>query len=97
VEDALRDTTPPDYLSEWFEIVHSDNVAKNQIPRYGRVFELQHWVRALYARQQTALHRKKSHLILALAGFYDVSKDSIERDLRFITDRLGAESYLPPA
>jgi len=34
----------------------------NLIPRYGRIFEVQHYVRALYARHEAALRRKKSAL-----------------------------------
>ena len=95
LEEALRDRNAPDYLAEWFEIVHSDNVAKNQIPRYARIFEVQHYLRALYARHAVALERKKSAIVLAISEDLKVSDDSIERDLSFIADRLGSEWYLP--
>ena len=94
LEEALRDRHAPGYLAEWFEIVHSDNAAKNQIPRYGRVFELQHYLRALYARHAEALERKKSAIIIAISEYLGVSDDTIERDLSFIADRLGPDWYL---
>jgi hypothetical protein len=97
LEDAVRNREAPDYLAEWFGIIPAGNAAKNQIARYGRVFEVQHYMRALYARHGTALHRKKSSLILALAEFFDVSDDSIQRDLSLIDQRLGPEWYLAPA
>ncbi len=94
LEEALRNRSAPDYLAEWFDVVHSHNVAKNQIPRYARIFEIQHDLRALYARHASALRRKKSALTTALAGFFDVSDDAIERDLRLIASRLGRDWYL---
>lgn len=97
LEEALRDRNAPDYLAEWFEIVHSDNVAKNQIPRYARVFEVQHYLRALYGRHAAALERKKSALIVAISGYLGVSDDTLERDLAFIAGRLGPDWYLASA
>ena len=97
IEEALRSPRGPDYLAEWFEIVHSDNVAKNQIHRYARIFEVQHYMRALYARHEKALQRKKSALMFAFATFFNVGEDSIERDLALVTGRLGPTWYLPSA
>ena len=97
LEEALRNRNGPGYLEEWFDRVHSDNVAKNQIPHYARVFELQHYMRALYARHAGALERKKSVLILAISAYLDVSDDTIERDLGLITGRLGPDWYLASA
>jgi len=95
LEEALRDRNAPDYLAEWFEIVHSENAAKNQIPRYARIFEVQHYLRALYARHAAALERKKSDVILAISEYLGVSDDSIGRDVSFIAERLGPDWYLP--
>jgi hypothetical protein len=61
------------------------------------VFEVQHYVRALYGRHATALHRKKAALKIALGEYLGVSDDSIERDLHFIGQRLGSHWYLPTA
>jgi hypothetical protein len=94
LEEALRDRDGPDHLTEWFEIVHSDNVAKNQIVRYARLFEVQHYVSAFYARHESALYRKKSALIRALANYLGATKHSIEKDLHYIATRLGAEWHL---
>jgi len=94
LEEALRNRDAPDYLKEWFEIVHSDNVAKNQIPRFARIFELQHYLRALYARHAAALERKKSAIVIAGSEYLGVSDDTIERDLAIIADRLGPDWYL---
>ncbi len=96
LEEALRKRSAPDHLAEWFQIVQSDSVAKNQISRYARIFEIQHYLRTLYARHETALNRKKSALTVALAEYFGVSDDSIERDLTLIARRIGAKWYLPP-
>ena len=84
-------------MTGWIEIVHSDNVAKNQIPRYARVFEVQHYVRAIYSRHPRALKRKKSALISALSEYLRTSEDSIERDWKLISDRLGPDWHLASA
>lgn len=97
LEEALRDRNSPDHLREWFEMVHSDNVAKNQIPRYGRIFEIQHYMRALHTRHSVALERKKSAVIVAIATYLKVSDDTVERDLALIADRLGPNWYLASA
>ena len=97
VEEALREVSPPDHLAEWFEIVHSDNVAKNRIAHYVRIFEIQHYMRALHIRHASTLQRKKSLLTTVLGEYLHVSGDSIERDLRLIASRLGSDWYLPPA
>jgi hypothetical protein len=97
MEEALRDQNSPAHLKEWLEIVHSDNVAKNQIPRYGRILEIQHYMRALYARHAAALERKKSAVVVVISLFLQVSDDTVERDLAFIAERLGANWHLPTA
>lgn len=97
LEDALRKRSSPDHLAGWFDIVQSDNRARNQIPRYARIFELQHYMRALHGRHAEALRRKKSALITAFSEFFDVSNDTIERDLQLIAGQLGRDWYLPDA
>lgn len=94
VEEALRDVNAPKHLGEWFDIVRSDNVAKNQVRHYARIFDVQHYMRALHARHATALQRKKTALTVALAEFLGVSADTIERDLSLIASRLNSDWYL---
>lgn len=97
LEEALRGRNAPRYLEEWFEIVHADNVAKNQIPRFARLFEMQHYVRTIYARHAEALQRKKSAVVLAISQYLQTSDDTVERDLSFIASRLGPDWYLAAA
>ena len=91
LEEALRTRESPAHLSGWFEIVNSANAAKNQIARYARIFELQHYLRALHARHAEALVRRKTALTNALAEFLKVSTDTIDRDLDLISKRLGTD------
>lgn len=97
LEEALRNRDAPDHLKEWFEIVHSDNVAKNKITRFARIFELQHYLRALYARHAAALERKTPAIMTAISEYLGVSDDTIERDWASIADRLGPDWYLASA
>lgn len=91
LEEELRFDDLPDHISPWGEIVSSVNKAKNRIERFGRLFEMQHYMRALHTRHSRALYRKKSAVILAMAAFFGISEDSIESDLREIADRLGKD------
>jgi hypothetical protein len=93
IEQALRDSSAPEHLSEWFKIVRSENLSKNQIAKYGRLFEVQHYMRAIYSRHKSALKQKKSSLRIALAEFLGVSEDTIERDFKYITNKLGKNWY----
>ena len=95
LEESLRRRTSAEHLAEWTRIVRSGNPARNQIHRYSRIFEIQHYLRALHRRHSQALHRKKGALIVSLAAFLDVSDATIEQDLRYIARRLGRDWYLP--
>jgi hypothetical protein len=89
IEEALRDSQSPEHLLEWFSIVRSENRAKNEIVKYNRLFEVQHYLRAIYSRHGKALRRKKSSIKIALSEFLRVSEDTIERNLAIITKNLG--------
>ena len=71
--------------------MRGSNPAKNKIPRFGRVFELQHYCRILHERHAQAIHRRLGDLEFALASFMGVSPETIHRDLLFIRDRLGED------
>jgi len=79
----------PEHLAGWGEIAASSNSGKNSILRLGRIFELQHFCRALYARHAGALHQAAVHLEQALASFLNVGVDTIHKDLGFVASRLG--------
>ena len=87
--DAVHGQRPPTHLLEWHRIIRRQNPAKNAINRYGRLFSLQHYWRHLHARHPAAVRRNTGRLRTAFAEFYDVSEDSIRKDLTFIARRLG--------
>lgn len=94
LEECLRYGGAPEHLDEWGKLVQSKNPARNQLHRYARIFEMQHYLRALYGRHSKGLYRKQSSLIMALASFLDVNEATIANDLRHIDRRLGREWYL---
>jgi hypothetical protein len=49
----------------------------------------------LYQRHKEALHRRKSSVNQAFAAFFELSVDTIERDLAFVADRLGEDWWMP--
>ena len=80
----------PDHLVKWRRIVARENAAKNAIARYARLFSLQHYWRLIHERHAIAVKRQACHLRAAFATFFDVSPDSIRKDLTSITKGLGS-------
>lgn len=89
--DAPLRVSAPAHLACWTALVARGNPAKNQIARFGRLFELQHFCRVLQSRHPRALHRRKEGLELALAQFLGVNQATIHSDLLFIRRRLGRD------
>ncbi len=90
IDDSLHDGDEAGHLLEWFEIVRSDNSGKKSIKRFGRVFELQHFARALTERHEAALHHRREYLREAFAAFFGVSSDAIRDDYRLIKRRFSS-------
>lgn len=88
LEDAIRESKPPEHLQDWIEIVRNDNAAKNQIDRYSRLFEFRHYWEVLYLRLHGSLFRQQERLRRAMAVYFGVSEDTIKRDLQFLRERL---------
>lgn len=88
MQDAVRSGGEDSHLDGWLTIVAADSTAANQIPRFVRLFRLQHLVRVLYSRHADALSRRKTALLMAFAEFFDVSEDAVKRDWRFLDGRL---------
>lgn len=94
MEDALRGAESPEHLAGWTKLVRSKNPAKNQIVRFGRIFELQHYCRILQERYPDAIRRQKGDLEHALATFMNVSADTTHQDLLLVRRRLGRDWML---
>ncbi len=91
LEDSLRSGQMPEHLADWTRIVQSSNAAKREIVRFSRLFELQHYWRAIWQRHSQALDRTEGKLKEALASFLAVDAQVIHRDLLAIRKRLGAD------
>jgi hypothetical protein len=89
IEDAVHGQRSPEHLVEWHRIISRQNPAKNAITRYGRLFSFQHYWRLLHTRHPAAVKRNIARLRAVFAEFFDVGDDSIYRDLKFISRRLG--------
>jgi hypothetical protein len=89
LEECARGGDSPEHLAGWMQIVSSANSAKNQITRYARIFEVQHYCRILSERYPSALVRGQHKLERALAKFLHVSTATIRGDLQVIRRRLG--------
>ena len=94
MEESLRGADTPDHLASWMSLVRGENRAKNQIVRFGRLFEIQHYARILQERQPAIMHRRLGALERAFATFFDVSIDAIHLDLQVVRQRLGDQWIL---
>jgi hypothetical protein len=93
LDHALHRGEQPDHLNEWLHIIRSSSGARNQLDRFARLFEIQHYWRLLRQRHASALEGNISRVETALARFFGISPASIHADLIEIRDRLG-EAWL---
>ncbi len=91
LEDALRSGNEPMHLKDWMALISGDNPAKTPLGKYKRLFGLQHYWRILRRRHPRAFRRRIGVFEEALAAFCGVSKDTIHRDLLFLTRHLGKD------
>jgi hypothetical protein len=89
LEHELRASTDDSHLQEWLSIVRTSRAARNLLPKFGRLFELQHYYRTLQQRHRLALHRKATVLKSVLAKYLGAKPRTIHSDLNFIAKRLG--------
>jgi len=89
IESGVNHGEKATHLAEWHHIVGQHNVAKNTISRYARLMGLQHYWRTVHQRHAAALRRNAARLRAAFATYFDVSDDSIRKDIEFIGQRLG--------
>jgi hypothetical protein len=66
LEDAIRPSRP-EHLNEWMQITRKNNPAKNQIERYSRLLELQHYWELLHERHADRLTGQLTKLQTAFA------------------------------
>lgn len=96
ITDSLKQPRA-EHLAEWMQIVEPDNQGRKTIHRFARLFELQHYSRALAQRHSKALAGKKENLRHAFAIFFGRSDDTIRSDLQLLKKRLGRGHYQAPA
>ena len=96
ITDSLRQPRA-EHLAEWMQIVEPDNQGRKTIHRFARLFELQHYSRALAQRHPNALAGKKEKLRHAFANFFVTSDDTVRSDFRFVKQLLGRGHFQAPA
>jgi hypothetical protein len=87
VLDEVLAQNPDDHLTAWRQITKPSNLGRKSIHRYSRLFELQHYCRALNDRHHAALVGNRERLRLALAKFLKTGPDTIRDDIRLIRRR----------
>ena len=93
IDDVLRGGHRADqqHLRGWLKIVGKSSFAKNQIPRYVRVFRLQHYWRIICQRHDSRLKRRQVPLQRAFATYFNVDGATIKRDLGLLRRQLGKD------
>jgi hypothetical protein len=91
LDHALHKRQTAEHLSGWFHIIRASSGARNQLDRFGRLFEIQHYWRILRQRHAGALAGNIGRMELAFSQFFKTSNPSIHADLIAIRRRLGAE------
>jgi hypothetical protein len=91
MDEARRRRSQAEHLAEWFKIIRPDNSARNQLERFARIFELQHYWRILFDRHRKALKGGVGKLEIAFAHWFGVSTETIHQDLINIRRRLGGD------
>lgn len=91
LDGALHRGEKQEHLAEWFDIVRSDNSARNQMDPFARLFELQHYWRILHQRHANAIYRRIGKLKSAFAAIFSVRTEQISQDLTAIRKRLGGD------
>ncbi len=91
LNDARSDLPKEEHLSEWQTIIRSENSARNQLQRYRRIFELQHYSAPLFQRHRTRLKGRVGDLEVAFALWLKVSTETVHQDLIIIRRRLGKD------
>ena len=89
LDHALHRGEQPVHLAEWLPLVRSDNSARNQLDRLGRLFEVQHYCRNLRQRHPNAFEGNVGRIEVALSQFFGNSESTVHADLIDIRRRLG--------
>lgn len=90
LEESVRGgSTRPSHLAEWSAMISNRTFAKNELKRFGRLFEVQHYCRLLHQRRPRMLYRRQGKLERALAEFLECSQSALHVDVMQLTKRLG--------
>jgi hypothetical protein len=91
LDSARQGQQSEPHLQDWYALIASANPAKNQLDKYERWFELQHYWRTIRRRHPDAMRGQIRNVQQAIAAFLDAKPITIERDLGEIRKRCGAD------
>lgn len=95
IEYAMARSSAPAHLRPWETIVAKSNIAKHVLPRWARIFMLQHYWRVLHERYAEACDRRAGQLKHVFAKFLNVGVDTVHVDLRIVRSCLGPAWFAP--
>jgi hypothetical protein len=81
------------HLTEWMKLTAGNNMSKQKLGMFERLWETQHYWRILQGRHHQGLHRMVTQAKSTLATFLQVTPRRIHLDLIEISKRLGAKWY----
>ncbi len=89
LDGALHHAESPAHLAEWMKLIASENMAKQALKRFGRLFQLQHYYLILSSRHAAVHEGKLSRVRDVFSKFFATSARTIDVDLAEIRKRLG--------
>jgi hypothetical protein len=89
LDHALHRGEQPEHLTDWFHIIRASSGARNQLDRFARLFEIQHYWRILHQRHAAALAGNIGRIEAAVSQYFGISEATIHADLIEIRRRLG--------
>jgi hypothetical protein len=96
VEEVVRQTIlRAPHLAEWVELAHGGKLGRKKLNHFAKAYELQHFIRVLYARHGDRLNRQQTKIFQVIGAHLDIEPDQMLRTMQRIRRRLG-ENWLAP-
>lgn len=89
LEASIHGSQRPGHLEVWMSLIAADNAARKSLPKYARLFELQHYWRIVHHRYKAFLRGKIDVLKGVVGRFLGIKQSTIREHLRFINKQLG--------
>ena len=96
VEEVVRQTIQrAPHLAEWVELAHGGKLGRKKLNHFAKAYELQHFIRVLYARHGDRLNRQQTKIYQVIGAYLEINSDQMLRTMQRIRRRLGKDWLTP--